>query len=577
MDNHKHFQEDIVAYLMGELPATGKQALEDHLRSCSACKKLLDDYRLTIDLADAIPDVEPQQGFTGRALASARAARASHEQFLQEQALRQADAGEGSAFEGVVPSLRRTLIHRIARIAACAGIVILVFIAASRRIDEKTDRIADTGQGVVEPSIQENGSDVALAPKDDEPSAEDAAPPREDEPKVAIADPVPVPRHIYVPLPDVEPLVAETPPSLLPMPDLHVVKTQAPGSAYEARLDGRKKKNAVLRAAVDVRAYSAAGHAIGQGLWWLARHQDFDGKWDAAKFTNHCPDGRKCTDKGQTVLSNEGVSAAALLAMLGDGHTPARGKFKVHVARGIDWLQERQQPDGAIGKATNQDKHFLLSHAMATAALAEAYGMTGEARDRTSAQKAVDYLLEHDIALFDGKSQVRTANIGLAAARMSALGAAQIARLDLPRDSARATADVFAKIRDSRASVYTIPSPSNVNAGAAITVGMLALLDPTSVPDDSLLKGEAPRLREHVPDWKKNGQTYWLCGSVVARKKGGVVWRMWYRGLQKTLADHQKKRGHAMGSWEARDASTRLGGRVLATALAVLALETPYR
>ncbi|NQT21627.1 MAG: zf-HC2 domain-containing protein, partial [Planctomycetes bacterium] len=129
MDKHKHYQEEIVAYLMGELPAVGRQALCDHLRSCGSCKKLLEDYRVTLDLAGAIPDPEPPPGFTGRVLASARAARASHEQFLHEQALQEAHAADTSTFERTTPSWRRSLAYRTARIVAYASIAIIVFIA----------------------------------------------------------------------------------------------------------------------------------------------------------------------------------------------------------------------------------------------------------------------------------------------------------------------------------------------------------------------------------------------------------------------------------------------------------------
>ncbi|NQT18201.1 MAG: hypothetical protein HQ592_00755 [Planctomycetes bacterium] len=368
------------------------------------------------------------------------------------------------------------------------------------------------------------------------------------------------------------PVAVIHPPSV-PVINLHIAKVQIPNSAYEARLDWRKKKNAMRRAAVG----SEARFAIVQGLWWLARHQDLDGKWSAAKFTVHCGNSRNCADHSAPSLSDEAITATALLAMLGDGHTPSQGKFRAHVARGIQWLQSRQQPDGAIGEATNRNKHFLLGHAIATAALAEAYGITGEARYRASAQKAVGYLLEHDITVIDEKLQVKTANIGLAAVRMAALGAAEIARLDLTRGSATAAARRLAGIRDIQASVYTSQAPSAMTTRPAITVGMLALLDPTSKPDDSLLNGEAPRMREHMPDWETNGQTYWLCGSIVAKRIGKNVWWRWNQALQKTLSKHQVKRGHAIGSWQANDPTTKLGGRVFATALSVLALETPYR
>ena len=37
MDTHKHYEEDLVEYLMGELSAQDRSAVEGHVASCSKC------------------------------------------------------------------------------------------------------------------------------------------------------------------------------------------------------------------------------------------------------------------------------------------------------------------------------------------------------------------------------------------------------------------------------------------------------------------------------------------------------------------------------------------------------------
>ena len=552
MDKSRHFHEEIVTYLMGEMPARQKEALEEHLHSCEACSKLLGAYRQTLRASDAIPDIEPPPDYTQRVLTAARAAR---EQLLRREA-QQALSAQHLKLDMPPSSSRETLTYRIAKLVAFASVVIIVFIATSTVIDKEAPPTSWLDAPLTEPSA-EKGIDTANAGK---PATFAPAFTEPVEPNVEHVE-----KDLHI---DVPPLTLEEPfvlilPPIAATTDLHVVRAAVPNSAYRARLDWRKKKQALQIASAGRQAASA----IVQGLWWLVRHQDPDGKWDAQNFSRHCRQSRKCANRHTPVLSNEGVTAAALLAMLGDGHTPARGKFKARVARGIHWLQSRQQKNGAIGDDKRPGPHFLLSHAMATAALAEAYGMTGDARHRIAAQKAVNYLLRNDVAILDERLRPNPQNISIAAVRMAALRAAQIARLDLPRESSATAAGAFAQASKRSSEVYT----------GVVTAGMLALLVPTEKADTSLKAGEMVRLRANPPDWKTNGQLYWLCGSVIMKQAGGAAWRRWNRALQQTLIPHQRESGHAIGSWAINGAASRLGGRVLSTALSVVALEIPYR
>ena len=557
MDAHKHFQDDLVAYLMGELEAPARQALEEHLAECGLCRRMLESCRQTLQAADAIPQIEPRPDFAQRVLIAARRARADYERAAMP---RPAAPATQRPYQPALPWMVR-LRGGIVRVGAIAAAVIIVLLVTEKAIHEDAPVPAGKPPAM---NLPPRGADITS--RDPEliwPEAEPSIDLRDPEtlalemPPIDLNDAPPLPAHTQ--FPD-------------PLERLQVARLESPSyEVYAGRLDWHKRREALRTAAADVRV----ANAIVRGMWWLARHQDPDGKWDATGYTSHCIKERLCKDAAPAVIPDEGVTAAALLAMLGDGNTPTRGKFRTCVARGLQWLISRQQADGSIGPDP-EAQQFLLSHAIATAALAEAYGMTGEARFHAAAQKAVDYLVAHDVALLDGSQKISTGSVPLATARMAALASAGDARLNVPGDAVAQVAKVFEDAAKQPTTAYAAPWPAP-SAESRITPGMLALLAPAPEPDRSLLLGEVGHLHIDPPDWKKNGQVYWLVGSAIMKKAETDSWRRWYQSLQQTLIRNQRESGHAIGSWVPMDSGARLGGRVFSTALSIMALETPYR
>ena len=562
MDTHKHFEENLVAYLMGELAEQDRSALEAHLKSCSRCAAALAGYRETLAAVDRLPQIEPSPNFTQRVLLAARVARAHAEREAADRDLDRECPPVPMARE--VPGWPTRLALFAGKVAAVAAAVAIVMVITGRGIHDDNPpptshdtpismKLPPTGPNIVSP-------DSELFPPDALEYAEtqDFGRPNVD-------------------LPQIEDVASAAPSAPTTLPDgpekLQIMRTESTNSAYAARLDWRKRKEAMRAASADIRT----ANAIVQGLWWLARHQDSDGKWDAAAYTAHCTKERLCKDLNVTpTLSNEGVTAAAVLAMLGDGNTPNRGKFRQSVARGLDWLQGRQQANGSFGIESPGDRQYLLAHAMATGALAEAYGMTGDPRYRASAQKATEFLIARDVPLPDNPDAGGEL-AAFATARMVALNAADLARLDVPRQAIQSTAAALAKAASQPTTAYTSPGPATANGSSRVSTGMMALLAPGSETNRSLLLGEVGRLHSDPPDWRKNGQVYWLLGSVIMKKAEPDAYRHWYQALQQTLIRNQRESGHAIGSWVPKDTGSQLGGRVFSTALSIMALEVPYR
>jgi len=556
MDAHKHFQDDLVAYLMDELEAPARQALEEHLAACGVCRRALEAYRQTLRAADAIPQVEPRPGFTGHVVLAARRARAEYER---------ASAPRPAVQQPTQIVLPWTVRLRTAaiRVASIAAVVVIVLLVTEKAIHEEAP---PQGGRPAAMNLPPRGMDISTRRPDlIWPEAEPAIGPSD--PETLALELPPLDLGELPPLPP----NTQFPHALEKLP---VARMEAPSyDIYAARVEWTKRREALRTADADVRV----ANAIVRGLWWLARHQDADGKWDATGFTSHCTKERLCKDAVPAVIPDEGVTAGALLALLGDGHTPSRGKpqFRACVARGLQWLVSRQQADGSIGPEP-ETPHFLLAHSIATAALAEAYGMTGEARFRAAAQRAVDYLAAHDVALLDGSQKINAGSVPLATARMAALASAGEARLNVPGDAIAQVAKVFDAAAKQPITSYAAPWPAPA-AESRITPGMLALLAPAPQPDRSLLLGEVGRLHIDPPDWKKNGQIYWLVGSAIMKKAETDSWRHWYQALQQTLIRNQRESGHAIGSWLPMDSGAKMGGRVFSTALSIMALETPYR
>ncbi|MBY0523331.1 MAG: hypothetical protein K2R98_08025 [Gemmataceae bacterium] len=127
--------------------------------------------------------------------------------------------------------------------------------------------------------------------------------------------------------------------------------------------------------------------AVVAGLKWLVRHQANDGSWNPADFAKD----------GQCNCDNPGYkdemwgTTMGLLPLLAAGQThKGRGQDQLYaknVERALKWMLAKQDKDGKLsGNGYVQG--------MATIALCEAYGMTGDAFLKRPAQSAINVIVE---------------------------------------------------------------------------------------------------------------------------------------------------------------------------------------
>ena len=124
--------------------------------------------------------------------------------------------------------------------------------------------------------------------------------------------------------------------------------------------------------------------AIERGLRFLVRTQNADGSWtsDAGNKVNE----EYAVPQGQQNVHHVGVTALGILAFIAAGHVPGRGPYGAVVDRAVAFLLSRVATDGFVAA----DGTRMYSHAFATLAMAEVYGMSKAPDLREKLQAAVE-------------------------------------------------------------------------------------------------------------------------------------------------------------------------------------------
>ena len=380
--------------------------------------------------------------------------------------------------------------------------------------------------------------------------------------------------------------------------------------AEEGPFDARiKDHKPALTAAGGGTGKGSTEEAVLAGLRWLARHQADDGRWRTMEFTAQCPKDKECQGTAAYAGNDAGVTALTLLAFAGAGRTdldtveyvdPVTGKTMCWgrtVQKGLEWLMDQQRDDGCFGDPADQKMMYV--HLVAAAALAEFYAMTASPVFEKSARAGIDFALagQRAGAGWRYKPQAPDNDTSATAWGVSALMAARAAGIDVDKKAfADAVAWVNSATEEKTFKVgYTAKGTGKViSAGqnqdfdghdtmtaAGIVIRLASgehKLSPAVIAGARLLLADLPHNAPLKIDYY-----YWYYGTeamfLVDGPKGGA-WAQWNAAMKAALLPAQAttKDGCHEGSWDpAVDRWSFEGGRVLATALNVLTLETYYR
>ncbi|QDU36051.1 hypothetical protein Mal4_03340 [Maioricimonas rarisocia] len=329
---------------------------------------------------------------------------------------------------------------------------------------------------------------------------------------------------------------------------------------------------------------TASEAAVTSGLRWLAEHQNADGSWNFAHSREECQE--DCTGDG--LLDNRPVAATsmALLCFLGAGHTHEEGKYRRVVRDGVRYLMRRREfSEYGIDFRNGAGTSAMYSHGLATIALCEAYGLSGDALLKRPAQLAVNFIVNaQDPAIGGWRYQFRppdaVGDTSVVGWQVMALASARIAGLDVPRKSRQRAMRFLDSVQLEDGVYYGYVKPQRKASTTAI--GLLCRLYLGWATDRPAVHRGVEFLAGRGPD--RNNMYYNYYATQVLHHTGGEAWVRWNESMRAWLVRTQERDGHAAGSWRIRngtgslrDPHAKTGGRLYITCLAILTLEVYYR
>ncbi len=320
--------------------------------------------------------------------------------------------------------------------------------------------------------------------------------------------------------------------------------------------------------------------AVQAALKWLAEHQSEDGRWEARRNEagrETTPDGRSRPNAGAD--ADTGMTGLALLAMLGAGNTHQRGQYHENVRRGVNFLLQSQDAEGCLSGGADRFA-AMYCHAIATFALGEDYGMTGERRLEQPVRRAISYTIAAQDPYGGGwRYQPRdvggdTSQLGWQFMALKSAALAGIPTPDATRQGiVRYLQSVASGTRGGLASYRPQEAPTRTMTAEAILCWQyLGLAREHPACDEA-----AGYLLSAPPGVGQPNFYYWYYGTLVMYQLQGDGWQRWNTAVATQLVGLQSKEGPRAGSWDPDSAWGGYGGRVYSTALGAMCLEVYYR
>ncbi|HYO24238.1 MAG TPA: hypothetical protein VEQ85_04750 [Lacipirellulaceae bacterium] len=325
--------------------------------------------------------------------------------------------------------------------------------------------------------------------------------------------------------------------------------------------------------------------AVRAALAWLAAAQSPDGRWDAKRYGA----GQERYVLGESrggagARADTGITALALLAFMGAGHTHRDGPYADNVARGLDYLRRSQGANGNLGGEAEVFAH-MYCHSMATFAVSEACALARDDKLRPIVEKAVAYSLaaQHPT---DGGWRYRSGDTGDTSQlgwQLMALKSAELAGVPVPpvtwtrvdrflRNVERGAAGGLAAYRPEG-------PPSRAMTAEALCCRQLLTRRGDGGLDAAGLEEARQALLEEPPGGITVNFYYWYYATIALHRAqddspaAAAAWRSWNDALTGTLVGTQS----GDGSWSSACVWGGYGGRVYTTSVAAMCLEVYYR
>jgi hypothetical protein len=323
--------------------------------------------------------------------------------------------------------------------------------------------------------------------------------------------------------------------------------------------------------------------AVHSGLEWLKRNQRANGFW-----TLNGP----FSDPGEAE-NKTSATALALLAFQGAGNTHLfngdyKYDYKQVVKKGWEALLKQQSTDGQFLVENSPYYHQMYSHAQATIALCELYGMTHDSIYRGPAERAVKFCIKSQDASGGGWRYTPNTDSDTSVTGwfVMALQSAMMAGLEVPSSTMNNVSKYLDAAQDE-----------NVNKAAGEPVGSKYCYQPHGYSNFAMT-AEGLLCRQYL-GWKRNDPRliagvellsaqpvndsdinvyYWYYATQVMHHMGGNYWQKWNEVMRQSLPQTQVKKGAEEGSWDpVGDKYGGQGGRLFITCMRTFMLEVYYR
>jgi hypothetical protein len=329
--------------------------------------------------------------------------------------------------------------------------------------------------------------------------------------------------------------------------------------------------------------------AVAAALKWLAEAQSADGRWDASRFGA----GQELAVLGQDrggagADADSGISALAILAFLGAGHSHQQGDYQANVAKGLEFLMRCQSADGRLSGETSLYAQ-MYCHSMASFALAEALAVTGDQRLVPAVERAVGYSLraQHPST---GGWRYRVGDTGDTSQlgwQLMSLWSADRAGVKIPLQTWTGAARFLRSVERGRyggLASYRPDGPASTPMTAEAMYCRQVIGEMIGGPEDSLAINEASaQLLSALPEPNRVNLYYWYYATLALHNRqsssaeADAAWQAWNSSLTSALVNGQVAAGPEAGSWPPNCVWGGYGGRVYSTAVAAMCLEVYYR
>jgi hypothetical protein len=331
--------------------------------------------------------------------------------------------------------------------------------------------------------------------------------------------------------------------------------------------------------------------AVAAGLLFLARHQAPDGHWSLDQFNLNVnvkfPESgnRLGNDQstGQGTKNDIAGTAFGLLPFLGAGEThkpPSPGakksvNYQKVVETGLRYLMSKQTRDGEFPGG-------MYAHGLAAITMCEAYGLTSDPLLKTSAQKAIDFIVKaQDPGLGGWRYTPRAgSDTSVTGWEVMALKSGQMAGLSVPKSTLDGASKWLDSCMTNDKGGYGYTGPQETPTMSA--VGLLCRMYLGWSPKNPGLQAGVTRLKANPPT-ALNNMYYYYYATQVMHHMGGESFEFWNPKMRDLLIKGQdmgkdSKHPWQKGSWDpSGDVHGKVGGRIMITSLSLLTLEVYYR